>query len=51
MQCFRSFHTDERTIKGIEVMNVMRQGQMRRIAGRDAIGWARFVKRFSGLLL
>jgi transposase, IS6 family len=43
MQCFRSFHTAERTIEGIEAMHVMRKGQVKRLDGRDAGGQARFV--------
>jgi len=43
MQCFRSFHTAERTIEGIEAMYVMRKGQVKRLDGRDAIGQAKCV--------
>jgi hypothetical protein len=28
MQCFRSFHTPERAIKGIEAMHAMRKGPL-----------------------
>ncbi len=42
-QCFKHFHTAERTLEGIEAMNVMRKGQVKRLAGSDAIGQARFV--------
>ena len=38
MQCFRSFHTAERTLEGAEAMHVMRKGQVKRLDGRDAIG-------------
>jgi hypothetical protein len=42
-QCFKSFHTAERTLEGMEAMNMMRKGQVKRLAGRDAQGQARFV--------
>jgi transposase-like protein len=43
MQCFRSFHTAERTIEGVEAMHVMRKGQVKRLDGRDTVGQAKFV--------
>jgi transposase-like protein len=49
MQCFRSFHTAERTIEGIEAMHVMRKGQVKRLDGRDSIGQARFVESLFGV--
>ncbi len=42
-QCFRSFYTAERTIEGIEAMNMLRKGQIKRLAGNDAMGQAKFV--------
>jgi transposase-like protein len=42
-QCFKSFHTAERTLEGIEAMNMMRKGQVKRLAGNDAQGQAKFV--------
>jgi transposase, IS6 family len=42
-QCFKSFHTAERTIEGIEAVNILRKGQVKRLAGRDAQGLAKFV--------
>jgi transposase, IS6 family len=42
-QCFKHFHTAERTLEGIEAVNMMRKGQVKRLAGSDAIGQARFV--------
>jgi IS6 family transposase len=42
-QCFKSFHTAERTLEGIESVNVMRKGQVKGLAGRDARGQATFV--------
>lgn len=44
MQCFRSFHTTERTIEGIEAMHMMRKGQVKRLSGADAAGQAKFVE-------
>src|ERR1700748_770178 len=43
MQCFRSFHTAERTLEGVEALHMMRKGQVKRLDGRDAIGQANFV--------
>jgi transposase-like protein len=42
-QCFKSFHTAERTLEGIETMNMMRKDQVKRLLGNDAIGQAKFV--------
>ena len=42
-QCFRSFHTAERTLEGIEGVNMIRKGQVKRLEGRDAVGQAKFV--------
>jgi len=44
MQCFCSFHTVERTVKGIKAMPVLRKGQVKRLDGRDAVGQAKFVE-------
>jgi len=44
-QCFRSFHTAERALEGIEAMHVMRRVQVKRLDGRDAAGQAKFVAR------
>jgi IS6 family transposase len=49
MQCFRSFHTAERTIEGIEAMHVMRKGQVKRIDGMETIGQAKFVEALFGI--
>jgi IS6 family transposase len=38
MQCFRSFHTAERTIECVEAMHMMRKGQVKRLDGRDVMG-------------
>jgi transposase-like protein len=42
-QCFKCFHTAERTPEGVEAMNMLRKGQVKRLAGSDAIGQAKFV--------
>ncbi len=49
MQCFRSFHTAERTIEGIGAMHVTRKGQVKRLDGRDAAGQARFIEGLFGI--
>jgi transposase-like protein len=43
-QCFKSFHTAERTLEGIEAVNMLRKGQVKRLAGSDAQGQAKFVE-------
>jgi transposase-like protein len=48
-QCFRSFHTAERAIEGIEAMHMMRKGQVKRIDGRDVIEQVKFVKSLFGI--
>ncbi len=48
-QCFKSFHTAERTLEGIEAVNMMRKGQVKRLAGSDAQGQAKFVESLFGL--
>jgi transposase-like protein len=42
-QCFKRFHTAERTLEGIESVNMMRKGQFKRLAAYDARGQATFV--------
>jgi IS6 family transposase len=37
-QCFKSFHTAGWTLGGIEAMHMIRKGQVKRLAGRDAQG-------------
>ena len=49
MQCFRSFHTAERAIEGVEAMHMMRKGQIKRLDGRDAVGQAKFVASLFGM--
>ena len=42
-QCFKRFHTAERTLEGIESINMMRKGQVKRLSGSNAQGQAKFV--------
>jgi transposase-like protein len=42
-QCFKRFHTAERTLEGIEAVNMIRKGQVKSLAGNDAQGQAKFV--------
>src|SRR5829696_6040672 len=48
-QCFKTFHAAERTIEGVEAMNMMRKGQVKRLAGNDAQGQAKFVASLFGV--
>ena len=48
-QCFKSFHTAERTLEGIEAVTMMRKGQVKRLAGSDAMGQAKFVTSLFGI--
>jgi IS6 family transposase len=48
-QCFKSFHTAERTLEGIEAMNMIRKGQIKRLAGSDAQGQVKFVESLFGI--
>jgi IS6 family transposase len=48
-QCFKSFHTAERTLEGIESINMIRKGQVKRLAGNDARGQATFVASLFGV--
>jgi transposase-like protein len=42
-QCFKKFYTSERTLEGIEAMNMMRKGQVKRLGGDDPQSQAKFV--------
>ncbi len=42
-QGFGSLHTAERTLEGIEAVNMIRKGQVKRLKGSDAEGQAKFV--------
>jgi IS6 family transposase len=48
-QCFKSFHTAERTLEGIEAMHMIRKGQVKRLAGSDSQGQAKFVASLFGV--
>jgi transposase-like protein len=48
-QCFKRFHTAERTLEGIEMMNMLRKGQVKRLDRNDAMGQARFVESLFGV--
>jgi len=48
-QCFRSFHTAERTLEGVEALHMMRKGQVKRVDSRDAVGQAKFVASLYGV--
>jgi transposase-like protein len=49
MQCFRSFHTAERTLEGVEALHMMGKGQVKRLDDRDATGQAKFVASLFGV--
>ena len=49
MQCFRSFHTAERALEGVEALHMIRKGQVKRLDGRDALGQAKFVASLFGV--
>lgn len=42
---YRSFDTAERTIQGVEAVNMMRKGQVKRLERRDMLGQAKFIER------
>jgi transposase-like protein len=48
-QCFRSFHTAERTIDGIESMHMLRKGQVKRLDERGAVGQEKFIESLFGV--
>jgi transposase-like protein len=41
---YRSFDTAERTLQGVEAMNMMRKGQVKRLNGSNAMGQAKFIQ-------
>jgi transposase-like protein len=41
---YRSFDTAERTLQGIEAVNMIRKGQVKRLDRSDAIGQAKFIE-------
>ena len=48
-QCFKRFHTAERALEGIEAVNMMRKGQVKRLAGSDSRSQATFVASLFGV--
>lgn len=48
MQCFRSFHTAEQTLEGVEAAHMTKKGQVKRLDERDAVGQAKFVGALFG---
>jgi transposase, IS6 family len=48
-QCFRSFHTAERTLEGIESLHMNRKGQVKRLDRNDVGGQAKFVESLFGI--
>ena len=49
MQCFRTFHTAERALEGVEAFHMLRKGQVKRLDGRDAVGQAQFIASLFGV--
>jgi len=48
-QCFKTFRTAERTIEGVEAVNMIRKGQVKRLSGSDVRGQAKFVLSLFGI--
>jgi transposase, IS6 family len=48
-QSFKRFHTAERTLEGIEAVNLLRKGQVKRLAGSDSQGQAIFIASLFGV--
>jgi IS6 family transposase len=48
-QCFKRFHTAERTLEGVEAVNMMRKGRVKRLGGSDAQGQAKFAESLFGI--
>jgi hypothetical protein len=42
-QCFKRFHTAQRTLEAIEAIHMIGKGQVKRLAGSDAQGQSMFV--------
>lgn len=49
MSCFRSLHTTERTIEGVEAAYMIGKGQVKRLDGRDSAGHAKFIESLFGI--
>jgi hypothetical protein len=45
----RGLHTAGRTPEGIEALHMMREGQVKRLDGRDSVGQAEFIERLFGV--
>ncbi len=48
-QCFKRFHTAERTLEGIESVNMIRKGQVERLVASESQGQAKFVASLFGI--
>ena len=48
-QCFKRFQMAERTLEGIEAVNMIRKGQVKRLGGSDTRGQATFVASLFGI--
>ena len=46
---YRSFDTAERTLQGVEAVNMLRKGQVKRLDRRDAISQAKFIESLFGI--
>ena len=47
---YGSFRSAWRTLQGIEAVNMIRKGRVRRVAKEDPVGQARFVGRLFGIV-
>jgi transposase-like protein len=47
-QCCKRLHTAERTLEGMEAVNLMRKGQVTRLSGSDSPGQAKLVESLFG---
>lgn len=47
---YRSFDTAERTLQGVEAVNMIRKGQVKRLDRSDSIGQAMFVESLFGIV-
>ena len=50
-QGFRSFHSAWRTIQGIETVNMIRKGQIRRLQKGDILGQVAFIAALFGIAI
>ena len=48
-QWFQSFYTAKNTIAGYEAMHMIRKGQVKNLAGNDAIGQIKFINNLFGV--